>query len=224
MKKLVANVDIKGVVIVGVVIYLLSVLLPAPLTVSPQAILNVEQEKSATLLIGLTSQAPDTDASDGNLTQNFGAYRIVTSNGTVIRDWSETQVSTSYQVTVDYAPLYNSTVQARINEKLFSYNATTNTSTFVSEHTLVTQNIDINVVSKQAAPVVVTSSSGSSWTPVNVGTPIKISAATPPTQETVVVEESFGEKYGLLILLIVSLLVFGLAIYSYIARRGRRRR
>ena len=217
-----ADLDWKWIIIIGAIIYLLSTLTPKPITVGTQAILNVEQEKTATILIGLTAPTPDTDTSDGNYTVNTGAYRIITTNGSIIKDWTETVISTNYQTSIEYAPLYNSTIQAKVEETLYSYNTTTNVSAQVSKKTIITQDININVVGQQAAPVVVTTSSGG-WTPVSTGTPIKVSTAITP--ETVVVEEeSFGEKYGLLILLVISFVIFGLVVFSYLSRKGKRKR
>lgn len=217
-----AEINWTGLVIIAAIVLLLANLKTGPAIIGPQALLNIEQDKTATIIIGLTSPEPDVDNTDGNYTQNIGAYRIITTNGTIIRDWAEKPITTSYQESIEYAPTYNSTIQAKTVEKLYAYNLTTNTSALVSERVTNSQDININVVAKQEATIVVTqTSSGSGSVPRQI---VPSGSVQITTTETPAPEEGFWEKYGLLTLLVVSFVIFGLATYSYLTGKGRRRR
>lgn len=237
-----ADLNWKWVLGFAIIAILLYRAVPAAMLIPSQAILNVEQDKQATMAFQIQVAQRDSDLSDNNYTLQEGSYKIVSSNGSTILVGGTTNVDGIYNVVVNYAPTVNSSVVAEILEKVYIQNETctctsppgqaciqvcTNTSILVGQNILATQKIDINVVpaQSQASPVVVTTSGGY-YQPISSNTPVTpTSNLTPPTQDILVpAQETFWTKYGLLIVLSISFIVLGFALLNYFGKGKTRRR
>ena len=230
-----AQISWKAVLIIALITFLLYNLTKTPLQIPLQAILNVEQDKTAAIIFQIITNPTDKDTSDGNYTRHEGSYRIISTNGTFITAGPTEEIDDKYSVTVNYAPRINSSVIAEILERVYRYNEScaciaqpnttciqvcTNTSTQTGQGIIASQKIDIAVVQKQEAAVVVTTttSSGGTWrAPVPTNTPVTpVNTTMLPTQDVIVsAPEGFWDKYGLYIVLSLSFIVLGLALLQY---------